>query len=381
MPQFIQMILASGAINVVYGVVFWGIIVILLWQWFKTGKLFVNGIVSIPFLLLCIFGCSYVLLGELNIQGILYYFICPIFAYLIGWVMVEPYCNSDAYKIIKKTIVFILAGFAIHAFLNYYTNIGHMRWELNDYFTGSIRQATGSGCLNTMIFSLLAYTIAVEKDKKLKFLNFTFFIISFLYAMLLGTRTQFIILLSVNFCFLLFYLKEIYGFKSVAVFTSIAISLIGSLWIVYEFDIIGMRSFVDSSNLMARYQDGSGIEGADEYRINSIARGLYLMLEYPWGGLKDTSYYHNMWLDIGRIAGILPFMLYLGYTFIINTHAWRLFRSRENSVEFRYLIFCIYLGVQVNFLVEPILEGFLDYFLIFLIINGMMECYYYRSSR
>ena len=42
------------------------------------------------------------------------------------------------------------------------------------------------------------------------------------------------------------------------------------------------------------------------------------------------------------------------------------------------MILCVYIGIQINFFVEPILEGLLDFFLVFTLINGMIECYYQR---
>ena len=101
------------------------------------------------------------------------------------------------------------------------------------------------------------------------------------------------------------------------------------------------------------------------------------MFNYPLGGLRETSYYHNLWLDVGRVAGIFPFLCMIVYTIAINWHAIQIIKDKQVSIWFRYLILCVYLGIQINFFVEPILEGLLDFFLIFTVINGMLECYYH----
>ena len=129
---------------------------------------------------------------------------------------------------------------------------------------------------------------------------------------------------------------------------------------------------------MARYQAGSGLQSADNYRTSSLTRGLVNLIDYPLGGLKHNEYYHNFWLDIGRIAGILPFVCMVVYTAVINTHALRIIKGKNIAEPFRYMILCVYIGIQINFFVEPILEGLLDFFLVFTLINGMIECYYRR---
>jgi hypothetical protein len=135
---------------------------------------------------------------------------------------------------------------------------------------------------------------------------------------------------------------------------------------------------VDTSNLIKRYQYGAALDRADNYRSSSILRGLGLMFEHPFGGLKNTEYYHNMWLDIGRVAGILPFLCMMVYTIVVNVHLIRILSKKELGAQFRYLLFCIYLGIQLNFFVEPIIEGLMGFFLAFTVINGMVEYYYHR---
>lgn len=377
MPELLVMLFTTGAINKIYGMLAISILIIVPWQLLKNRKAYVNGMASAPFYTLALFGFFYFLIGEFSIQGILYYFVCPLLAYLAGWVIIDV--RSDEIEItIRKVIIAILLGFAIHAFLNYSINIGHQRWELQDYFTGNIRGATGSGCINTLALSLMAYIIVIEKKKLNKIIGLGCTVVSILYAFLLGTRTQFIILFAVSFVFLVSYLFEKYGLKSAAILTAIVLILVGAAFYLYTNNIFGIKVYVDTSNLMARYQVGSGLQTADSYRTSSVLRGLDNLLNYPLGGLKATSYYHNLWLDVGRVAGILPFVLMVAYTVMINTHVIQIIKSKKIDGWMRYLIMCVYLGIQINFFVEPVLEGLLDFFLIFTLINGMVECYYRR---
>lgn len=377
MPELLLMFFTTGAINSVYGMIAISFFIIVPWQMMKTGRAYVNGMASVPFYALAIFGFLYVLIGEFSIQGFFYYLICPLLAYLAGWVTIES-AGVKAEDAIRKAITAIFLGYVVHAFFNYSINIGHQRWELNDFFSGSFRGATGSGCINTLVLSLAAYIATLEEKKIKKILGLACVVVSLLYAFLLGTRTQFIIFLTVNLVFLVCFLYEKYGLKSAGILIGIVLVVVGVCFYLYTNNVFGIKLYVDSSNLMARYTMDSGLQTADDYRKTSITRGIDNLFSYPLGGLKGSSYYHNFWLDIGRVAGILPFICMAFYSVVINIHAVRILKKTDLASWFRYLIMCVYLGMQINFMVEPILEGLLDFFLVFTVINGMLECYYQR---
>ncbi|MBQ3413198.1 MAG: O-antigen ligase family protein [Oscillospiraceae bacterium] len=377
MPQILFMLYTTGAINQIYGMLALGVLVIVVWQWMRKGRAFINGLSSQAMLTMVAFCFLYFAIGEHTIPGFLYYFVCPLLAYATGWVTVESGKNRPE-EIVKYSVYFMLVGYALHALLNYLSNIGHLRWQLTDFFTGEYAGATGSGCINTLVLSLSMYFIFLEKNKILKTAGIIASFISLMYALLLGTRAQFLILFVVSVLFLFFYLKETYGRTGVIRLAIVLIVFVGAYLFLYNRNIFGIRTYVDTSNLIERYQYGADLDRADNYRFSSILRGLSLMFEHPFGGLKSTKYYHNMWLDIGRVAGILPFLCMLVYTIVINVHLFRIVSSKEIEADFKYLLFCVYLGTQINFFFEPILEGLMGFFLVFTIINGMVEYYYHR---
>lgn len=377
MPQLLLAFYTSGAINQVYGILGIGFLICVIWQLVCKKNLYFNAMLSLSFWLLLLFGLLYCVIGEHNIRGIEYYLACPLISFFIGWTIVDVN-KFRSEKIIKYTLYFMLLGFAIHAFLNWKVNVGRGRWLLIDFFTDELRAATGSGSINTMIFSLGAYLVVLEKNKKLRIMGVLAFLISLQYAFLLGSRTQFAVFLVVSIAFLFLYLYEKYGKTAVLRFAFI-LCILGSIGTaMYYYDIFGLHTYIDESNLMARYSDIYGLEDSDGYRFNSISNGIIGLFNNPLGGLRSVGYYHNFWLDIGRIAGIIPFVLMVIYSLVINYHLFLIVRSKKEIDWFRYLLFCIYLGVQLNFATEPVLEGLLNFFLIFTIINGMVECYYYR---
>ena len=377
MPQLLYMAFTSGAVNQIYGSLVIGLIIILAWQYYRVGHAYVNGLRSSGFRLLFVFGMLYFSFGDRSIRGVEYYFACPLIAYLGGWVTVEAGKRKPE-ETIRNTIYFMLFGYSIHAILNYSVNIGRVRWKLIDFYTKSYRAATGSGYINTLIFSLCVYLIVLEKNIAIKIAGVAETIISLLYAFLLGTRTQFLIFGIVSVSFLFIYLLKGYRYTAAIRLIIVVTSAVAVYFYLYSHNSFGLRTFIDSSNLAERYKYRSDLSRSDSYRYSSLGRGLLSMLEHPFGGLESTAYFHNMWLDIGRVSGIMPFIVMVVYSVVTDVHAIKILLKKALDIRFRYLIFCVYLGIQINFFTEPVLEGFFGFFLNFMIINGMVEAYFYR---
>lgn len=371
-------IINSGAINGLYSYIIGGLFFLFPFQLLKRRKIYVNMIKQSSFIMLFFFGVSYSFIGR-DLRYIEYYFLCPLLAYIMGWVIVENCKISRAY-FIKNIIYSVVLGYGVHAILNLSINRGNLRWELIDFYTKSIRSATGSGVLNTLCFSLIMYLIVIEYSKFIKIIGFGIIFFSIWYALILGTRTQFIILILVNSLVFLLYYHETSKLRKkmkYLFFISVILGICGYLFINNKF---GIKDAFWSSNLAVRFLD-VGTKSSDLDRKSRYLLGIFNMLEYPFGGLIFKPYYHNLWLDIGRISGIIPFVFMSVYSFIINKHMLKVFLKKINEKEIRFLILAVYMGVQLNFFVEPVLEGMNEFFLCFCFINGMSEAYYWHEHR
>lgn len=382
MNELLLFILSTGAVNSVYGTFGISLLVIVFVQAMKSRTLKLGALNHTNFWVMICFGLTYFAIGEQTIQGLLYYCLTPVLAYCAGWSICENE-KANRSKLICRIILAILIGYAVHAFQNYMINKDVVvRSQLRDVYSGVMRAATGSGAINTLSFSLIAYFLFIEKNVAAKAVGITAFSISFAYAFILGTRTQFIILIFTVIVVLLVYMIEKKGCAGGLLFVFFAIIFVALAYlIVYHFELFGIKNFIENSNLARRYVEGSGIEDADQYRFGSIFRGLTNLFVYPFGVPKGlTSYYHNLWLDVGRIGGVIPFFF---ITILTISSLYRVLRlSFDKGLDFksRYMFFSVYLGYYVNFAVEPILEGFKDYFYIFCILNGMLECLYYNRA-
>lgn len=378
MSQLLLALLSSGAVNSIYGTLIISLVIIFVVPVFRRRRIQLNALTSPAFWLLFSFGLIYTVIGDFTIRGFEYYLIAPVLAYTAGWCAIEN--GKKGRRSIVNFLAFIIIGYGVHALLNYSINVGRVRWELQDFFSGQLRAATGSGCINTLILSVFTYLILIEKKRALKVAGLALFIIGVLYALLLGTRTQFIIFALVNGVTLISIEIEKHGARGgIWVFAIFAV-IAGICFYLYTNDVLGIKTYIDASNLLQRGFGSRALQESDQHRISSIFRGFTTMFDHPFGGLINESYYHNMWLDIGRVAGLMPFLIVTSYSIVTFAHVIRIFFDRTNEARIRYLLLSVYLGVMLNFSVEPIMEGSLDFFLIFCFINGMVECYYARRN-
>lgn len=94
----------------------------------------------------------------------------------------------------------------------------------------------------------------------------------------------------------------------------------------------------------------------------------------PFGWSTEKSLYiyvHNMWLDVARVAGILPFIaLVIATIFSIKTNL-SLFKNKGNDLNL--LLITLYSAVFSAYMIEPVLEANTFYLMIFTWIWGVEQ--------
>lgn len=345
----------------------------------KRRDMLLNFLLSPGFWLLAAFGISYVAVAGFGFVDVQCYILLPLMAYIIGWCSFEQ--GGSCPETVRDCILGIAIGFAAHSCLNYFVNTGHSRYQLIDFWSGAAWSATGAGFLNTMLFSLPVYGLFMEKRKLVKMTMLSMTILCMLYQFLLGTRTQMVIFLLVPGISALLELTQRGDWKLAVKLLAAATVIALGVWMCWRFDFLNFREFVEQSNLVARFAEKEGLRYSNQERLAQFAEGLRNLYEYPLGGLKQRFYYHNLWLDISRVSGLIPMVLMLVYHGLTLFHAIQLFRNRWLDAGARNVIFCVYVGVLMNCFVEPVMEGLLSLFLAFCVINGLTDSFYYATKR
>lgn len=101
-------------------------------------------------------------------------------------------------------------------------------------------------------------------------------------------------------------------------------------------------------------------------------KAIHQMFVYPfgWSTMYIKDYYvHNMWLDVARVAGILPFFCVLIATFLSGKDVYKIYKSIPSVLT--TLLLSLYFCCFISAMVEPVIEGLPIYFYIFCMLWGI----------
>ena len=258
--------------------------------------------------------------------------------------------------------------------LNYYINGNVIYRNTDDFWTGTSLAATLQAPLLTMIMSILFWAVVYIKKISLKIIYIIGFGLSFLYLTVIAARTPLIIVAIVSF--IEFCLYNIFNkkTKSLMKICAILLSTLIVISIGYSNNMFNIKVIVEESNIAKRFFSNETTQ-SDYSRIRKQILGMKDIIESPFG-LKNeqfTEYSHNMWIDVGREVGIIPFTVLIIYTASTISSLLYLMKSKEIATKYTIFLSSIYIAVNLNFLVEPILQGIPFHFVVFVIINGIID--------
>lgn len=318
------------------------------------------------------------------------YCVCSVLCFAIGYVVCtdrKNKCIDYSYKI----IIAIAFGCGIHIILNLILNFGADRSFTRDFWLyisdkySSYLAATNLGSVSTFIYSLIPFFV-ITKDLKIKFCGAVLTGLSLIYSFVLGTRTQLVMMIAVIAISMIVHFFEhnkerISKKKFIIRFIAIIVVPI-MLVTLYTRDFLGIKTFVLNSNLINRLRISNEITRiSDESRIYYLVQGISNLFNYPLGGVSAIRYYHNCWLDIGRVAGIFPVCVMLIYNAVTFFHAVKIFMQDDIREDIRYALVFIYIGIFANFFCEPIMDGYFNLWYRLCIVNGITEGIFYSCIK
>ena len=115
--------------------------------------------------------------------------------------------------------------------------------------------------------------------------------------------------------------------------------------------------------------DSSSMGGRSRLWLYSIEN----LLTRPFGwSANEYGLAHNLWLDIARVGGLLPFLPFLAVTFLYLKNLLRLIKKRASS-NFIIIMISINIGMLLSSAVEPVIGGSLLFFCLLMTIWGMTK--------
>jgi hypothetical protein len=350
--------------------------------------------ISNEFWILFVFAIFYFALGSLghNHYGIgsvaIRAFAIPI-SYLLGLNMY----HLTSIRQIEKVLIWLTLFMTIHVLLNMlYSQIilGNLvpgRYTF-DIWSGAAAGATGQAAYLCFLVASIYYLIFLKKDIPTIALFGTLFALAFMYSFVLAGRAFFVLLVIA----LIIGLAVSYngnkvgkqykrGSLSVVV---IVILLVIIFTFMFERNIGGLSEYVYSSNLYYRFFGDWRIGFFEDVRLARKFDYITMSLSYPFGGgyIKEHAggYAHDLWLDTYNVAGVIPFLCLVAYTIRSIRRMIKLsFGHERNAYSVMFLSF--YIIVNIQFFIEPIIEGNVLLLTSFCIIDGMATTYLASSVK
>lgn len=314
----------------------------------------------------------------IKIDTVVRYLCFPVTAYISGRYIVNVVKSSNQLSLI---LFLFIESYSIIAILSVlleimkYGFIGNLYRDMPLIGRGDepIAATLVAGLISLSLISLSVVFIAAKTktQKWLKFLFFIFAVISIICVLRLGSRTG-IALMGITVISVIIFdfknysqVKKIILISSVIILTLVIASFVMTneeLFTFYssrgESDEYGSSTFGGRTQLWSYF-----ISQMPNYLLGGIPQSLYL----------NSPYAHNIWLDIARVAGVLPLSLFLIFSIQTFRTLSRFIRTQSVDMFLKSIFIVLIIGMTSQFFVEPVIEGLFMLLVFFCMILGMIE--------
>ena len=273
------------------------------------------------------------------------------------------------------SIRLLIYGFFLHGALNilvYAMNPSTMIERSMINIWGGQLTATLQNLLFIPIISLLFYGVYILRDKKRKIIIIAACVIAVYGSIVSASRT---LLYLVLICFLInmIFTAQKNQYRRINILVSV-LALVVALVAAYEFNLFGIRLWVESSSLGERIATGISTNDSliENIRWTMSLKILSELPSHPLGNITVVHYAHNLFLDIAKYTGIIPALGLLLWS--LSETAKQFSYTRSNcSDEWDAILFSMTIGFMIAFFLEPVLEGLPIIFSAFCYLCGVMK--------
>lgn len=341
-----------------------------------SKKTFLLRALDFNFFLLLLFSIFYALFYAFNpiagVQFIFIYATAPPFFYLLGKYLVKDFVNPQWVFNLMIVIGFLFSFSYLASVLINFSEGGFSQLErsLPYFWTGDLVSATKMGAYFSLNMCIPALLIADQGKSKLMYRVFfsVIFALSIICVLRLGSRTQLGIMLITTLISLIYIIPR-QSFKNNMILTTIIGLVIVIIYKNVSFDLNADWL----STYATRLDKGAGDIASGGGRTERWLKAINYIFEKPLGwDLKEFGFAHNLWLDVLRVSGILPFIILLIFSFRFFLSSFKVAFSKSLNINVRLLILVYTLTFIMIFMVEPILDGLFPLFTLFCLIAGVI---------
>lgn len=339
-------------------------------------KNFIQQNLDLNFVLIALFSIVFALFYAVDpaggIQFVFIYATAPPFFYLLGKYLIQNVDSQQAIYNILVIIGFILStSYLISVLINFFEGgFSQLDRNLPYFWTGDQISATIMGAYFSFNMCIPALLISDQGRSNWfhKIVATIIFILTLICVLRIGSRTQLgIMLITTLISF--FYMVPRQSLKqNFFLFVSIAIVL------TVVFQNVSFDLSEDwLSTFASRMDNGAADIASGGGRTDRWIKSINNMFEKPLGwGLHEFGYAHNLWFDVLRAAGVIPFFLLIIFTTRSFITAGKIIAVKSLNVNFRLIILVYTTTFFLIFMVEPIMDGLFALFSVFCLYSGIL---------
>lgn len=317
----------------------------------------------------------------LNGGGIIRFLFGVPVLYYAGFIIAEK-VHFESPKLIGIIMIFSL-GFVLYQFLNLITSYSEMGSTRNavDYWTGQIIQPTNFNSKGLFIVAFAIPVILSTKRITSKVILSVLMVYVAVASVLTASRTNLILIFLSAILTALFTFsyqfsahipkKPLTRKKLIAIF----IVVLAIVWAVVQYGD-AITSWLEMSALANRLStNDSRLQISNDGRWFFWSETIKMLLKNPMGN-PSTFYAHNLFLDVGRVSGIIPMILLIWFFIRLTKNWWIIIRKKTQlDFETKRTFFVAFSIFFIAFMIEPVLEGRPSEFIAFMFFAGVINAY------
>lgn len=274
----------------------------------------------------------------------------------------------------KNPVLMMLVGFFAHAALNlgiYFASPYSLEERAFANIWGGEITATLHNLLFIPVVCLLFYGLYITKGKQ-RWAILLACVVA-LYGTLVSASRTLLFLIVICFAVNVVMNMRRNNFKSMRVVVSVLVLIVG-VAVLYQMNVAGVRTWVESSELANRFAEG--LSESDELLTNSrwemAAKVLAALPDNPFGKITVVNYAHNLFLDVAKYTGIFPALGLFIWCLAALAKSFPPLKNPETT-GWDVAVFSIAVGFMIAFFLEPVFEGMSIAFGAFCYLCGVMK--------
>ncbi len=306
-----------------------------------------------------------------------------VMAYIIGLNIINTRDTVEkSVQRFRQIILLVAAGTFIHFFLNMATNQFSLVRNTIDIWTKTMCSATAQATLACVCIGLAIAVLFSNYTIKRKILAMFVLAVILLYNLILAGRTL-IVLIFIVCAVALIYRCTIYKRKILPILFSV-LGLVVLFVFLYSMNVANFRTMIQQSNFYMRFFGDYAENIMQDSRMEYKKIYLENLLKYPFGGSNIRHMYgqysHDLYLDSYDEFGAPAVVGLIGFMILSWGRLIKCMKTRALAFNVKQLVLCVYFVINVQFFIEPIIQGATWLFCAYCIIDGCLGAVLRKSA-